>query len=167
MITGTDTPGITAADVKKNYGVKNEKEWLALQKQYSSKIQAAQAMITGATDGSNKYGYGAVSIAEARIKTLHSLSADLTANYGVWNKPPESLDKTDPTAPPPDPTIKNGINSISSGGVRNVTVHFDKLVETFNVNTTNLTDSSGKIKTDIEAIIVRAIAGSEQILGAN
>jgi len=66
-----------------------------------------------------------------------------------------------------DTNLKNGMAGISGGGVRNVTVTFKSLVENFNVNTTNLTDSSGKIKTDIEAMLVKAIAGSEQMIGAN
>lgn len=66
-----------------------------------------------------------------------------------------------------DNNIKSGMAGISGGGVRNVTVTFKNLVENFSVNTTNLTDASGKVKADMEAAIIKAISGAEQMIGAN
>lgn len=56
------------------------------------------------------------------------------------------------------------LSGISGGGTRNITVNITKMVETFNVNTTNISDSSEKVKADIEETLVRAIAGAEQAI---
>jgi len=56
------------------------------------------------------------------------------------------------------------LSGISGGGARNITVTINKMVETFNVNTTNINDSADKVKEDIERTLVRAVAGAEQTI---
>lgn len=72
------------------------------------------------------------------------------------------------SAPPPpgseDAKIRSMMQGIAGGGTRNVTVSIEKLIEAFNVNTTNLRESPEQVKTLIEETLVRAIAGAEQTL---
>jgi len=59
--------------------------------------------------------------------------------------------------------LQEGIDSISDGGksIRNVTVNITKLVESLNVNTTNLKDGAADIKKAVEEYLLRAVQGSE------
>lgn len=62
-----------------------------------------------------------------------------------------------------DAKINQGLSDVSGGGksVRNVTVNITKLVESININTTNLKEGSAEIKKQIEEYLLRAIQGSE------
>lgn len=63
-----------------------------------------------------------------------------------------------------DTNTSKMLAGISGGGTRNVTVNITKMVETFNVNTTNINESADKVKENIEATLVRAVAGAEQVI---
>lgn len=68
-------------------------------------------------------------------------------------------------APTPDDSkIKSMMQGIAGGGTRNITVSIEKMIEEFNVNTTNLRESPEQVKTLIEETLVRAVAGAEQTL---
>lgn len=64
-------------------------------------------------------------------------------------------------------SIRNGITSVASGGTRNVTVTIQRLIENMTISTTNLTETGSKIKQEVESAIIKAVAGSEQILSSN
>lgn len=85
-------------------------------------------------------------------------------------------DKPDPDAPtvdvptvdvpavvPPDPTggslatAGGGVKSDGSGKVRNVTVNVDKLVERFEIHTTNLSEDLGKVKDMVGEALLSAL----------
>lgn len=63
-----------------------------------------------------------------------------------------------------DDKITNGLEGISGGGVKNVTVNIAKMIETFSINTTSVKESTGDIKRVIEETMVRAVAGAEQTI---
>lgn len=67
-----------------------------------------------------------------------------------------------------DDTFKNGLNSVSGGGnqVRNITVNITKLIESQNINTTNLTEGSMQVQQKVEEALIRAIAGTEQMMAS-
>ena len=63
---------------------------------------------------------------------------------------------------PPDPTggslaTVGGGNSDSGGRVRNVTVNVDKLVERFEIHTTNLSEDLGKVKDMVGEALLSAL----------
>nr|DAJ16305.1 MAG TPA: hypothetical protein [CrAss-like virus sp. cth6i5] len=85
-------------------------------------------------------------------------------------------DKPDPDAPtvdvptvdvpavvPPDPTggslatAGGGVKSDGSGKVRNITVNVDKLVERFEIHTTNLSEDLGKVKDMVGEALLSAL----------
>lgn len=67
-----------------------------------------------------------------------------------------------PAVTPPDPTggslaTVSGGKSDSGGKVRNVTVNVDKLVERFEIHTTNLTEDLGKVKEMVSEALLSAL----------
>lgn len=65
-----------------------------------------------------------------------------------------------------DGALAEGLNSVSGGGnaIRNITVNITKLIESQNINTKNITESQGDIQRLVEEALIRAIAGTEQML---
>ncbi len=59
-----------------------------------------------------------------------------------------------------------GMEAIAGGGnqVRNITVNIAKLIESQNINTTNLTEGSPQIQQKVEEALIRAISGTEQMI---
>lgn len=67
-----------------------------------------------------------------------------------------------PTVTPPDPTgdslgIVGGGKSDGSGKIRNITVNVDKLVERFEIHTTNLSEDLGKVKEMVGETLLSAL----------
>lgn len=68
-----------------------------------------------------------------------------------------------PTVVPPDPTggslatAGGGVKSDGSGKVRNITVNVDKLVERFEIHTTNLSEDLGKVKDMVGEALLSAL----------
>ncbi len=58
------------------------------------------------------------------------------------------------------------MEAIAGGGnqVRNITVNIAKLIESQNINTTNLTEGSPQIQQKVEEALIRAISGTEQMI---
>lgn len=67
-----------------------------------------------------------------------------------------------------DDSMSKGIDSITGGGnqIRNITVNITKLIENQNISTTNLSEGSVQIKEKVEEALIRAIAGTEQMLAS-
>lgn len=150
--------------IKLTSGINTPAQWLAKQNELRG-----QYMVNMMQANNKANGPGARDI--YKEKALGN-QAQSQALQDWFNTNPFAKPVTKQTNEPDSPSSANdyitkGLNGVSGGGVRNVTVTFKSLVETFNINTTNLTDSSGKIKTDLEAMLVKVIAGSEQIIGAN
>lgn len=102
-----------------------------------------------------------------RMEMYQQLMLDLTAGYGAKGKTVAAsvLPTENPTQDPTgNHTIKNMLSGVSGGGTRNITVSIEKMIEEFNVNTTNLRESPEQVKTLIEETLVRAVAGAEQTL---
>jgi hypothetical protein len=61
---------------------------------------------------------------------------------------------------------KKGSDSIAGGGnaIRNITVNITKLIESQNINTKNITEGQADIQRLVEEALIRAIAGTEQML---
>lgn len=66
---------------------------------------------------------------------------------------------------PTDP-LNKGLQSVAGGGnaIRNITVNITKLIESQNINTKNLTEGQADIQRLVEEALMRAIAGTEQML---
>ena len=67
-----------------------------------------------------------------------------------------------PTVTPPDPTggslgTVGGGKSEGSGKIRNITVNVDKLVERFEIHTTNLSEDLGKVKDMVGEALLSAL----------
>ena len=50
--------------------------------------------------------------------------------------------------------------------MRNITVNITKLIESQNINTTNLTEGAGQVQQKVEEALIRAIAGTEQMMAS-
>lgn len=61
---------------------------------------------------------------------------------------------------------KKGSDSIAGGGnaIRNITVNITKLIESQNINTKNITEGQADIQRLVEEALMRAIAGTEQMM---
>lgn len=66
-----------------------------------------------------------------------------------------------PTVTPPDPTGGSlgtvGGKSDGGGKIRNITVNVDKLVERFEIHTTNLSEDLGKVKDMVGEALLSAL----------
>ena len=80
------------------------------------------------------------------------------------NKDSDSLWKQDTTTI--EDTTSKGIDSISGGGnaIRNITVNIQKLIETQQINTQNLTEGTTQVQQLVEAALIRAVSGTEQMI---
>ena len=65
-----------------------------------------------------------------------------------------------------DDKTTNGLNSVAGGGnaIRNITVNIQKLIETQQINTQNLTEGTTQVQQLVEAALIRAVSGTEQML---
>ena len=65
-----------------------------------------------------------------------------------------------------DKKLQEGLNGIAGGGnaIRNITVNIQKLIETQQINTQNLTEGTSQIQQLVEAALIRAVAGTEQMI---
>ena len=99
--------------------------------------------------------------------SIYSRAAE-SRKHNIPIQPPEWRKKEEETPPPPDPKdpMNNGLNSVAGGGnaIRNITVNITKLIESQNINTKNITESQGDIQRLVEEALIRAIAGTEQML---
>ncbi len=94
-------------------------------------------------------------------------------DYDKWVKAQKSANKTedpvkkigfvDPTKKKKD-DLKSGIDNISGGGrsVRNINVHFDRLVDKIEVRPQTLKEGTSEVTRDLEEMLVRAINGAEE-----
>lgn len=65
-----------------------------------------------------------------------------------------------------DDSLEMGLNSVAGGGnaIRNITVNITKLIESQNINTKNISEGQADIQRLVEEALMRAIAGTEQML---
>lgn len=94
-------------------------------------------------------------------------------DYDKWLKDQKEANKkedpikkigfNDPTKKKKD-DLKTGIENISGGGrsVRNVNVHFDRLVDKIEVKPQTLKEGTSEVTRDLEEMLVRAINGAEE-----
>jgi len=62
----------------------------------------------------------------------------------------------------PDDKLEDGINAISGGGNKQVTVHIGSLVQGgVNIHSQNVTEGAGEMLSKVEEYLIRAIRGSE------
>lgn len=63
-------------------------------------------------------------------------------------------------------SLTKGLKSVAGGGnaIRNITVNITKLIESQNINTKNITEGQADIQRLVEEALIRAIAGTEQML---
>lgn len=70
-----------------------------------------------------------------------------------------STDIGGPTGP-----VTGGLTELSTqSNVKNVTISVNKMIENFNINTTNLTDSTGKIREEIIIVLQKVIADASSL----
>lgn len=58
---------------------------------------------------------------------------------------------------------RDGINAITGGGARNVTISVNKLVETLQINTSNLKESTQRIQEEVTRIMLQVVNSSNQV----
>ena len=60
--------------------------------------------------------------------------------------------------------VTGGLTELSTqSNVKNVTISVNKMIENFNINTTNLTDSTGKIREEIIIVLQKVIADASSL----
>lgn len=140
-------------------GAKNmSPEEYKISQAYYRKLYLENAAIVSGKKGD----FVEIQSAKNKMSALKDLSQALSDAY--YAKPAPKVTSGNDGTLPADDEIKSKLNGISGGGTRNVTVTIQKLVETFNVNTTTLPESATVVKSEIEEMLVRGVAGSEQIL---
>lgn len=123
-------------------------QFMDSQKYYQQEYMNASSIVS-----KSQGDYVDIEAAKNKMNVFRELSTSLQTAYMA---PAAKTGQPDPNATGGngDSNIKSGLAGVSGGGTRNVTVTFKNLVENFTVQTTNITDGSGKIKTDIEEMLV-------------
>ncbi len=105
--------------------------------------------------------------AETQRQAHQTMSANQDLSQLLQNSYYGAIGIGKPGARNPDKDLENKLNSVSGGGVRNVTVTIKSLIENFTIETNNIHAANSVIKSQVEKVMVEAVAGSEQILGSN
>lgn len=110
---------------------------------------------------------------ESMIKTLSDIERQGVASRasGVPIEIPEHRRPEQTPEPTPDLTpdpMAKGLTGVAGGGnaIRNITVNITKLIESQNINTKNITEGQADIQRLVEEALIRAVAGTEQMLAS-
>lgn len=108
------------------------------------------------------FSFDAKPTIEPQVKGRGSMSGFADRNKkdtggGLFDLPVDPLAK-DPTKK--DPTIKDSMNSLVSGGgkeMKNINIRIDKLIESFTVSTETFGLSANQIKSEVQKILLSAV----------
>lgn len=128
----------------------------------NAEIMANKLKLLRFMPGEGRYQYSMWDAYATGLKEIQKSSLDLRKS-GLNLPGANGIDNSTGVT---DSKLTNGIDSISGGGnaIRNITVNIQKLIETQQINTQNLTEGTTQIQQLVEAALIRAVAGTEQMM---
>ena len=149
------------------YKVENDKLTESIK---NAEIMANKLRLLRFLPGEGRYQFSMWDAFASGLKDIQKSSTDLRNNglnlpgLNVTDIGSDSLGSN--TTTQEDKKMQEGLGGVAGGGnaIRNITVNIQKLIETQQINTQNLTEGTTQVQQLVEAALIRAVSGTEQML---